>query len=1187
MADEIAAWLEGLGLEKYAEAFHAQDIDLRSLPYLTEADLQALGVSLGHRRIMLAAIANLAAPPPIAPAAPPPPSQQATEQAERRLVSVLFCDMVGSTELSRRLDPEDLRQLLRDYQDRVAGAIARYGGHLAQYMGDGVMAFFGWPTAYEDQAERAVRAGLEAIEAIKAIEAGSVEAGSVDPIRSRIAIATGEVVVGDLSSSGRQEGGIAGKTPNFAARLQQCAGADQLVIDDATRLLVGGAFEVSDHGSHTLKGFDGATQVFRVDGIRDVESRFDATRGQSLSRFVGRTNELALVLEKWAHAKGGEGQVVLIAGEAGIGKSRLVRAVADAAGEEPHVYRQIQCSPYHTSSALFPVIQALTRRLGLNQDDSAGQRLDKLMALLQDTTPEVGAGVRAAVPVFAELLSLELTDEFERPAISPQEMKALTLSSLVDRVATTAETSPLLLVVEDAHWIDPTTFELIEQTVARIAAARVLMLITHRPEWHADWAGQYGHVTALTLGRLARPQIAELVRDVMGLTAADELIGEIALRTDGVPMFVEEVARSLVEAGAQQSADTARVPTTLQGALMARLDGLLAPTREIVQAASVMGREFHPDVVGIVCRSTRAAIDTALDELIGARLVTRGGAGADTFAFRHALIQDVAYQSLLRNKRQYLHHAVADALAEIRPDVTETQPELLAHHLTEAGLQARALDMWRRAGERALARFANDEAVRHFEKGLEVAGHLPTIEDRGREVLASELLLGKAQRIAGELPEAMATFGKAADLARSRGDSAALIEAALGFDNAEFSVSGPNYESKTLLREALSLIGEAPDSYERCQVMGRLTRAYIMSGEPVAAAECGQKTAAMARRLGDDDTLAEVLIQGFLVPKPGYEPTQFASIAAQLDELVETAERLDNFDLYGRAMSLCFYRWTELGERERMDAILARLSDYAEHRQYPLLRWIARHCQALRSVIDGDLTAAETFTEEGLELGRRCQGDQAEGVYGIQMFTIRREQGRLAEVAPFVKRLIDGAPAGSVWRPGFALIASDLGYRAPAERLLGEFAADEFAVPRDAKRSTTLVYLAEVCAALGDGNRAEALYELLKPYSNMTITAGVNAVCYGSAQRYLGLLADTMGSREPAEEHFENALAFNERLKAPLWVAHTQCDYGRMLQGRGTPADLKRADSLLEAAWSTASRLGLGALTGKLRHLQM
>lgn len=1186
MADDIAAWLGDLGLGKYVDAFRAQDIDLRALPYLTEADLQQLGVSLGHRRIILAGIAALSArtenstdrPAQSTPGQAPQPQSRKTDEAERRLVSVLFCDMVGSTELSRQLDPEDMRQLLRDYQDRVAGAIARYGGHLAQYLGDGIMAFFGWPTAYEDQAERAIRAGLEAIDAIKALEAEAV-----GPIRSRLAIATGEVVIGDLSSSGRQEGAIAGRTPNFAARLQQCAEPDQLVIDEATRLLVGGTFEIKDHGTFTLKGFDGDTVVHRVNGVRDVESRFEAARGQGLSRFVGRTHELALVLEKWALAKAGEGQVVLISGEAGIGKSRFVRAVDDALRDEPHAQRQLQCSPYHTSSTLFPVIQNLNRALGPKQDETAEQRLDKLAALLQGAT----ANSQEVMSVFAGLLSLELPDDFERPDITPQAMKALTLTSLVERYVEIARPSPLLLVVEDAHWIDPTTFELVEQFVARIPTAKVLMLILHRPEWNTAWASHYGHLTALSLGRLARPQIAELVTNVMGSVVADDLIGTIAQRTDGVPMFVEEVARSLVEAGTTESTGAPPVPATLQGALVARLDGLLPATKEVVQAASVMGREFHPDVIAAVCRSARGEIDAALDELVQGRLVQRGVAGADTFVFRHALIQDVTYHSLLRGRRRQLHEAVADAFASIRPDTIETQPELVAYHLTEAGLQTRALDMWRRAGERALARFANDEAVRHFEKGLELAGQLSDTEEGGREVLASHLLLGKAQRVAARLPEAMATFDKAADLARSRADSAALIEAALGFDNAEFSMSAPHYSSSALLREALSLIGEEPDTHERCQLMGRLARAYIMSGEPVLGAEYRWRTASMARRLGDDPTLAEVLIHGILVPKAGYEPAQFASVAAQLDELVETSERVDQFDLYGRAMAACFYRWAEIGERERMDAVLARLSDYGERRQYVLLRWIARHCRALQAVMDGDLVAAESFTEEGLELGRRCQGDQAEGVYGMQMFTIRREQGRLAEVAPFVKRLIDEASTGAVWRPGFALIASDLGYRAPAQRLLSEFAADGFTLPSDAKRSTTLVYLAEVCTALGDADRAELLYQLLKPYSNMTITAGVNAMCFGSAQRYLGLLADTLGSAELAEEHFERALVFNERLRAPLWVAHTQSDYGRMLRRRGTPADLRRSVSLLEAAWSTASRLGLSALTEELRHFHM
>lgn len=1173
----LESWLHGLGLEKYDHTFRVNDVDLRALPHLSDTDLQELGVSLGHRRIMLAAIAALSGPaaPAVAGSTAAAGTDTASDQGERRLVSVLFCDMVGSTEMSRRLDAEDLRQLLRSYQERIATAVASYGGHLAQYLGDGVMAYFGWPTAYEDQAERAVRAGLQAIAAVR-----DLDAGAIGRVHCRVAIATGEVVVGDLSSVGRQEGAIAGETPNFAARLQQCAEPDQLVISNQTRALIGSAFEIVDGGRAMLKGFDDSVPFFRVDGVRDVGSRFDVLRGQSLSRFVGRNTELALIMEKWELAKNGEGQVVLVSGDAGIGKSRFVRAIADILQNEPHTRWQLQCSPYHTTSALFPVIQSLGRALDFQPADGAESRRAKLADFLGKPAED------AVLPVLSEMLSIAppgAPDEGSK-TLSPQERKELALSSLVERFVAMASAAPLLLVVEDAHWIDPTTLELVEQLVARISTARVTMLVLHRPEWGADWSTRYGHVASFTMGRLSRPQVAELVHDLMGPDTSDELVGEIAERTDGVPMFVEEVARSIVEAGPQKSVDSLLVPATLQGALVARLDALRAASRQVVQAASVMGREFHADVIARVCNVPRDAVDVALDELAQARLVTRGS-GAQTVAFRHALIQDAAYQSLLRSKRRQLHQSVADALMEIRPETSETQPELLAHHLTEAGLHQRALTLWLLAGERALTRFANDEAVRHYEKGLEASRNLPQAE---REVatLRGFMLLGRAQRQASQLPLALATYRQAADLARAQGDDTAFISAALGHDEAEFSVNETTTSSRHMLQEALSLVGETPDSHDRCRLLLALTRAHIMSGESDPAKDYSRRTAAMARRLGYQEALAEVLIHEVLVPRPGYVPSQLPDIEARLGELMAVARSVDNFDLTSRAFATAFYRWTEIGLRERMDALHAEWSAWGDARNNALVQWLVRHVQAMLATLDGNLAVAESQAEQAVRMGRRSQGDQAEGVYGMQMFTIRREQLRLAEVAPFVKRLLDGSRTRAVWQPGFALIASELGYVDSARRLLLELADGGFDFPRDAKRSATLGYLAEVSAAVGDKATAQTLYGLLEPYANMTVTAGVATMCYGSAQRHLGLLAETLEAWELAEDHFEAALELNDRLRAPLWLAHSRADFSRMLYRRGRSADVRRAELLHEMACSAAGTMGLAALTARLRRSQ-
>src|SRR5215471_18404717 len=1031
MADDIAEWLSGLGVGKYVETFRANDIDICAARYLTEGDLRELGVSLGHRKILLAAIALLgvAAPPSNSATVASPRVTTAAErsgqaeQAERRLLSVLFCDLVGSTALARRLDPEDMRALLRSYQDRVAGAITRYGGHVAQYLGDGVMAFFGWPTAFEDQAERAVRAGLEALEAVQTLGIlGGLH------VQARVGIATGRVVVGDLSSAGRQEGAIAGETPSLAARIQDCAAANQLVMSEGTRILVGETFEIEDLGTRSLKGFDGEVRLFRVVGARDLESRFDAARGAVLSRFVGRVHELALLLERWELAKAGEGQVVLISGEAGIGKSRLIRAFADRLGTEHHVLWRLQCSPYHPNSALFPVIQSLYRAIELGSVDTAEDRLDKLERMLRET----GEDVVALAPIYAELLSFDSAGRYARLTLAPQELKSLMLRTLIDRCLLTAAKAPLLLLVEDAHWIDPTTHELIDQTIAGIGGARMLMLLTHRPEWQTDWAGTYGHVMPLSLGRLAKPQIAELVEGIVGRQPEETLIAEITTRTDGVPLFVEELTRSLLERGAHARAGAFEIPATLQGSLMARLDRLPVIAKETIQAASVIGREFTRDLLAGVCQSSRTELDAALDDLMKARLLVKGGMSTDTLIFRHALIQDAAYDSLLRGKRQRYHEVIARILVETSPEMAETQPELIARHLTEAGLSAQALPLWRHAGERALARFSNDEAVKHFEKAIEVAGQLPDVNERTSAVLAGEIGLGQALATAARPFEAMAIFQRAAELARHANNASALFACAMGFDHAEFLSNEPLDKSVSLLNEALSLM-VVGDGHERCRIMTRLARAYAMLGETEKSEELGRVTIEMARRLRDDRSLTEVLIHDFLVPRPVYAAQMQAKLT-RLDEMLAAAQRLDGAPmLLDRAIAVEIYQSAEFGDRTRMDNALAKYESWGEEHRHRTAHWIARHGRAMQAMLDGDFVRAERLAEEAHEMGRG-QGEHVEGVYGMQMFTIRREQGRLPEVAPVIKRLLDDDPRERAWRPGFALIASDLGYKESAHR---------------------------------------------------------------------------------------------------------------------------------------------------------
>ena len=586
----VEDWLSQLGLGKYREAFVQNDVDLRALPHVTEADLQELGVSLGHRKIILAAINELGQPrrdgllPNSIHAEKSDPLVKAPTEpaADRRLLSVLFCDLVGSTALSARLDPEDMHELIRRYQDSVAGAVTRFGGYVAKYLGDGVLAYFGWPRAYEDHAERAIRAALEALAAVE-------DSRSPDDqqLKARIGIASGHVVVGDIDgSSANERGSIAGDTPNLAARLQAAAEPGQIVVADSTRRLAGQSFDIESLGVQDLKGFKSPISLFAVHGEREVESRFEAARASSLSKFVGRTSEIAMLLERWEFAKGGQGQAVFVSGEAGIGKSRLVDALEERLHDSQYELIRLQCSPYYVTSAFYPIIQRLSRFAGFSAADHPTMRADRLRTVIQrygENPSEVGS-------TYAELLSLDVGDEFTPLDLPAQQRKELIVRTLANRVLLAAKISPVLFVVEDAHWIDPSTNEVLKEVVQRIHGAAVLVVVTHRPEWSADWATGLAQVTTLAIGRLTRQQIRELIESMLA-NVPDQLAERIAERTDGVPLFVEEMTRSILESGKAASVNV-EIPDSLQGSLMARLDRLTAAAKEVAQIASVIGREF-------------------------------------------------------------------------------------------------------------------------------------------------------------------------------------------------------------------------------------------------------------------------------------------------------------------------------------------------------------------------------------------------------------------------------------------------------------------------------------------------------------------------------------------------------------------------------------------------------------------
>jgi class 3 adenylate cyclase len=801
---QIADWLEKLGLGQYAQRFAENDINFSILSDLTDEDLKELGISsLGHRRQLLRAIAELngvdkgtsrlaAAAAPVAP--------QPHDTAERRQVTVMFSDLVGSTALSARMDPEDLREVISAYHKCVAEIVRRFDGFVAQYLGDGVLVYFGYPQAHEDDAERAVRAGLELTAAVGGLKTRAA-------LQTRVGIATGLVVVGDLIGSGAsQERGIVGETPNLAARLQGIAEPNMVVIAESTRRLLGNLFELQNLGPQDLKGIAGQVRAWAALRTSSVEGRFEAMHATGLTALVGREEESELLRRRWSKAKSGEGQVVLLSGEAGIGKSRLTAALLESLATEVHTRLRYFCSPQHTDSALYPIIGQMERAAGLAHDDAPHARLDKLDALLAQTSTSA-----QETALFAEMLSLPNEGRYPALELTPQQRRQRTLEALIAQMEALTRQNPVLMIFEDAHWTDPTSLEAFDRIVDRIRSLRVLLIVTLRPEFEAPWIGR-PHVTALTINRLTQRDVDAMVDRVVGNKLLPASIRQdIIERTDGIPLFVEEITKAVLEAGSESAAEhtvaavpspVVAVPASLHASLMARLDRL-GPAKEVAQIGAAIGREFSHALLAAVVGKSEAELGSRLDRLIVAGLLFRQGVPPHaTYLFKHALVQDAAYGTLLREPRRALHARIAVAMQERSPEVVEQAPEILARHLTEAGQPDSAAKYWLEAGHRAAGRSANIEAVAHLTKGIIGLRELQETPARAELELALQLALGPALMAAKgfALKEAKSIYERASHLAEQLGDNRTRFVALWGMWMSQ-QVTGRGKEREALADE--------------------------------------------------------------------------------------------------------------------------------------------------------------------------------------------------------------------------------------------------------------------------------------------------------------------------------------------------------------------------------------------------
>jgi class 3 adenylate cyclase/tetratricopeptide (TPR) repeat protein len=820
------------------------------------------------------------------PGAPPSPD------AERRQLTVLFCDLVDSTALASQLDPEDLRAVVRAYQATCTEVIQRFDGHIAQYLGDGLLVYFGYPQAHEDTVQRAVRSGLGMVEAMETLNTRLEQEHGVR-LAVRLGIHTGLVVVGEIGSGGRQEQLALGETPNIAARLQGLAAPDTVVISEATARLIQGYFVCQPLGAQALKGLTQPLQVYQVLQESGAQTRLDVATARGLTPLVGRDEEVGLLQRRWDQATAGMGQVVLLRGEAGIGKSRLAQVLKEHITAESHTRIEWRGSSSHQQSALSPVIDHLQRLLRGQHDASPAEPLRTLEAALTAS----GVALSEAVPLLAALLSLPLPDPYAPLTLTPQRQRQKTLETLLTWLYAEAQRQPVLLIVEDLHWLDPSTLELLSLLIEQCTQRRLCLVLTARPEFHPPWA-MVAHLTTLALRRLAPTEVGRLVTHVVGDKALPPaVLQEVVRKTDGVPLFVEELTKAVLESGLLEEQENQyalqgpllplAIPATLHDALLARLDRLAA-AKIVAQLGATIGRTFAYDLLQAVTPLDAATLDGALAQLVEAEVVTqRGLLPQATYTFKHALIQDAAYESLLRSTRQQYHQRIAQVMAERFRETAETQPEVLAQHYTAAGLHAQALSYWQRAGQRALERSAHREAVGSFEQALSALLHLPEQHDtreqaidlrlalrsalwpssdfgrilaylREAEALAAALddprrlgqvsgLLAEHFRFMGAYDQAIAAAQRALALATASGD--VVLHALANRD------LGLAYQAQGDYRQAIDYLGQTVASLEgarRHELFGRVILPAVISRAYFAWCYAELGTFAEGRTLGDE-----------------------------------------------------------------------------------------------------------------------------------------------------------------------------------------------------------------------------------------------------------------------------------------------------------------------------------------------
>jgi class 3 adenylate cyclase/tetratricopeptide (TPR) repeat protein len=1079
------------------------------------------------------------------------------------------------------LDPEEARAIVEPLLRIMTAAVQLHEGYVVRTTGDGIFALFGAPAAYEDHPQRALHAASRMQHDLRTAGEQRRACGLI-ALDARIGVHTGEVVAYAADTSGKLEYRLVGHTANLAARLEALAPPGSIAVSDYTRQLCEGYFEVRPLGPVRVKGVSEPINVFEVVGTGVAQSHFDLSARRGLTRFVGRESELQQMQRALERATAGNGQIVAAVGEAGAGKSRLFHEFKTTIPPRLKLL-EAHSAAHRKASAWLPLIHLLRSYFGIADIDDPAARRAKVQAKLT-ARDERSAEL---MPYLLHLLGI-VDGPDALAQMDPNSRRRRTIEAIKQVLIRESLLQPLVIIFEDLHWIDDQTQLLLDALADSIANARVLLLLNYRPEYHHGWSNKsYYLQLRLTLldDQFANSMLDALLSEDPELAPLKHLIVE---RTEGNPFFIEEMVRSLFEEGSvvrnggisiTQKLTELRLPATVQGILAARIDRLTPDQKELLQTLAVIGRTSSRELLRRVAPHLNIQGERLIGELQNAEFIYEQHAAVDTeYVFKHALTQEVAYESLLIERRKRLHELTGVALEQMFASRLEEHAVNLAYHYARTDNHNKAIEYVHLAGKQSARRGAHYQAIAHFRTALE---RLESLAGMAADQQRCEILLALAdeQERAGEHLDAQQSWLAVVTLAKTQGAPDSIVAAAVGLIRLAVRVGIATEGLTDLLEDTLETVG-THDSAAKAQALCGLSGLLGMSGEHERADYLGEQGLAMSQRLGDRELLCRNMN---LVAFGLVNPWSVRKLLSNAIAMGELARSLNDKSSEAQALDWMIISLLELGDVAAADRQTAAAEKLAEEVNEPFNQILLLVNNAARALMRGEFDRSEQLAQQALEIGRTLQTEAAAGIFGLQMFAIARERGELQQLEPVLQLFLKERSAGGAWRPGLALLYAELNRDAEARRQFDTLARADFSdIKQDALWLGSLAYLVDICVYLGDEARGRLLYDLLRPFDELNVFVGYGVVCCGAVSRYLGMLAALLQNWQEAERYFDHALMMNARMNAPVWIAHTEYQYARMLLARSCNNDRARAFEMLTSALHGARRFGMKSLEARV-----